>query len=66
MSVRGFWSKVNARNRADWSRYSRVPSAPPGRVDPQLAPEGTWTEHPDREAVAKATVAQCYRQEVKT
>lgn len=53
MSLRGFWSKRNAKNHKDRS-VLRAPPAPPEKF-----PEGSWQDHPDRETVAKAEKALC-------
>jgi hypothetical protein len=66
VNVHGFWSRANARNRKDQSVYRSVPHAPPGRLDPQLMPQGTWQDHPDRDATARAMTAKCHKHEVKT
>lgn len=65
MNVHGFWNKANAANKKDRSTHAHVPHAPPSRLDPQLLPEGTWRDHPDQAAVARALDAKCTLPEVR-
>jgi hypothetical protein len=59
VNVHGFWNNANAKNHKDRSVLRHVPTAPPGRLDPQTLPQETWRNHHDRAATEKAEHALC-------
>lgn len=67
MSTRGFWRdsehKATKGNRHFDAPAPKIPQPrpPTGRFDPYSIPEGTWRDHPDQAATARALVSKCQK-----